>query len=314
MTRIGTTDLDVYPLILGSNTFGWTSDRTTSFSVLDAYVSAGGNFIDTSDSYTRPENADGDSETILGHWLSDRGHRDDIVLATKVGLRPDAFGLTPANIAAAAEASLRRLDTDHIDIYYAHLDDDKTPLIDTVAAFDALVTSGKVRHIGLSNYSPDRVSDWIRVCDTEGFAGPIVLQPNYSLVAREPFESGMRPLAEKYGLAVTPYWALASGFLTGKYRTEADLEGSARGPLAGRFFSTEGLAVVSELDTIAQAHDVAIATVALAWTRQQPTILAPIASARVPEQLPSLLASVELELAPDEIAALNKVSKHKDQQ
>ena len=308
MTRIGTSDLDVYPLTLGGNTFGWTSDPATSFAVLDSYVAAGGNFIDTSDSYTQPGKTDGDSETILGQWFQKRERRDDVVLATKVGLRAETFGLAPDNVAGAAEASLARLNTDYIDIYYAHYDDPKTPLIETIAAFDALVQSGKVRHVGVSNYSADRVAEWLSVCEDNGFAKPIALQPNYSLVAREGYEAQMRPLAEKFNLAVFPYWALASGFLTGKYRTEADLEGAERGPLAGRFFSPEGLKVVAELDTIAQAHDVAIATVALAWTRQQPTIVAPIASARVPEQLDALLASVDLTLTAAELDRLDSIS------
>jgi len=308
MTRIGTSDLDVYPLTLGGNTFGWTSDPATSFAVLDGYVEAGGNFIDTSDSYTRPGNPDGDSETILGQWFQKRERRDDVVLATKVGLREDAFGLAPDNVARAAEASLARLNTDYIDLYFAHYDDPKTPLVETIAAFDTLVQSGKVRHVGISNYSAERVAEWLAVCEDNGFTKPIALQPNYSLLAREGFEAGMRPLAEKFDLAVFPYWALASGFLTGKYRTEADLEGTDRGPLAGRFFSAAGLAVVDELDTIAQAHDVAVATVALAWTRQQPTIVAPIASARIPGQLDALLASVDLTLTAPELGRLDSIS------
>ncbi|PXW25875.1 UNVERIFIED_CONTAM: aryl-alcohol dehydrogenase-like predicted oxidoreductase [Williamsia faeni] len=310
MTRIGTSDLDVYPLLLGGNTFGWTSDPATSFTVLDGYVSAGGNFVDTSDSYTMPDKTDGDSETILGQWFGKRERRDDIVLATKVGLRADTFGLAPDNVVRAAEASLTRLNTDYIDIYYAHYDDAKTPLVETVAAFDALVQSGKVRHVGISNYSADRIAEWLTVCDDNGFAKPIALQPNYSLVARQNFETGIRPLAEKFDLAVFPYWVLASGFLTGKYRTEADLEGAERGPFAGRFFSAEGLAVVAELDTIAQEHQVAIATVALAWTRQQPTIVAPLASARIPEQLGALLASVDLELSASELDRLDSISSY----
>jgi len=308
MTRIGTSDLDVYPLVLGGNTFGWTSDPATSFAVLGNYVAAGGNFIDTSDSYTQPGKTDGDSETILGQWFQKRERRDDVVLATKVGLRAETFGLAPDNVARAAEDSLTRLKTDYIDIYYAHYDDPKTPLVDTVAAFDALVQSGKVRHVGVSNYSASRVAEWLAVCEDNGFAKPIALQPNYSLVARDGFEAEMRPLAAKFDLAVFPYWALASGFLTGKYRTEADLEGVERGPLVGRFLSADGLAVVAELDTIAQSHQVAIATVALAWTRQQPTIVAPIASARIPEQLDALLASVDLTLSETELQRLDSIS------
>jgi aryl-alcohol dehydrogenase (NADP+) len=203
MARIGSSDLDVYPLNLGGNTFGWTSDAAESFAVLDAFVSAGGNFIDTSDSYmaSAPGNVGGESETILGEWFTKRGRRDDIVLATKVSRHPEFLGLAPDNIARAAEASLRRLKTDHIDLYYAHYDDPDVPLADTLGAFDALVKAGKVRHVGISNYSAERIKEWIDVAEANRFAKPIALQPHYSLVARQPFEDELRPLAEEFGLA-----------------------------------------------------------------------------------------------------------------
>ncbi|ETD32961.1 aldo/keto reductase [Williamsia sp. D3] len=310
MSRIGSSDLDVYPLNLGGNTFGWTSDAAESFAVLDAFVSAGGNFIDTSDSYmaSAPGNVGGESETILGEWFTKRGRRDDIVLATKVSRHPEFLGLAPDNIARAAEASLRRLKTDHIDLYYAHYDDPDVPLADTLGAFDALVKAGKVRHIGISNYSAERIKEWIDVADANRFANPIALQPHYSLVARQPFEEELRPLAEKFGLGVFPYWALASGFLTGKYRTAGDVSGVARSKIVERYFNPEGLAVVDELDRIARSRGVQIATVALAWTRQQPTVVAPIVSARSPEQLEALLGSVDLTLTVDELARLDDVS------
>lgn len=310
MTRIGNSKLDVYPLNLGGNTFGWTSDAETSFTVLDDFVSAGGNFIDTSDSYMAsiPGNSGGESETILGQWFSRRDNRDDVVLATKVSRHPEFLGLAPDNIARAADASLRRLQTDHIDLYYAHYDDPDVPLGETLGAFDALVKSGKVRYLGISNYSPERISEWIAIAESNGFAKPIALQPHYSLVAREPFEAKLRPLAEEHDLGVMPYWALASGFLTGKYRTQTDVDAAARSKIVDRYFSTEGLAVVDELADIATAHDTEIATVALAWTRQQPTIVAPIASARIPGQLGALLASAELKLSADELERLDTVS------
>lgn len=310
MARIGSSDLDVYPLNLGGNTFGWTSDAAESFAVLDAFVSAGGNFIDTSDSYmaSAPGNVGGESETILGEWFTRRGRRDDIVLATKVSRHPEFLGLAPDNIARAAEASLRRLRTDHIDLYYAHYDDPDVPLADTLGAFDALVKAGKVRHIGISNYSAERIKEWIDVAEANRFAKPIALQPHYSLVARQPFEDELRPLAEKFGLGVFPYWALASGFLTGKYRTAGDVAGVARSKIVERYFSPEGLAVVDELDRVARSRGVQIATVALAWTRQQPTVVAPIVSARSPEQLEALLGSVDLTLTVDELARLDDVS------
>jgi aryl-alcohol dehydrogenase-like predicted oxidoreductase len=310
MTRIGHSDLDVFPLNLGGNTFGWTSDQDTSFAVLDAFATAGGDFIDTSDSYMAsiPGNSGGESETILGQWLTARGRRDDVVLATKVSRHPDFLGLAPDNIARAAEASLQRLQTDHIDLYYAHYDDPSVPLEETLGAFDSLVRDGKVRYLGISNYSPERISEWLAICEANNFATPIALQPHYSLVVREPFESTLRPLAEKFDLGVMPYWALASGFLTGKYRTQADVDGAARSRIVDGYFTTEGLAVVDELAIIAATRSVEIATVALAWTRQQSTVVAPIASARVPEQLDALLASVDLELSDAELRRLDTVS------
>ncbi|HEY9312527.1 aldo/keto reductase [Williamsia sp.] len=310
MTRIGHSDLDVFPLNLGGNTFGWTSDQDTSFAVLDAFVVAGGDFIDTSDSYMAsiPGNSGGESETVLGQWLAARGRRDDVVLATKVSRHPDFLGLAPDNIARAAEASLQRLQTDHIDLYYAHYDDPSVPLEETLGAFDSLVRDGKVRYLGISNYSPERISEWLSICEANNFAKPIALQPHYSLVVREPFESTLRPLAEKFDLGVMPYWALASGFLTGKYRTQADVDGAARSRIVDGYFTTEGLAVVDELAIIAVTRGMEIATVALAWTRQQSTVVAPIASARVHGQLDALIASVDLELSDAELHRLDTVS------
>ena len=311
MTRLGSSDLDVYPLNLGGNTFGWTSDTDTSFAVLDAYAAAGGNFVDTSDSYmaSAPGLSGGESETVLGRWFDERGNRDSIVLATKVSRHPEFRGLAPDNIARAAEASLRRLRSDHIDLYYAHYDDEDVPLADSLGAFDELLRAGKVRYLGISNYSPARVEEWVSIADANGYARPVALQPHYNLVAREPFESQYRPLAERFDLGVLPYFALAAGFLTGKYRSEADLEGASRGKMAGRYLSAEGLAVVDELDRIASAHDRSIATVAVAWLLAQPTVVAPIASARTGEQVPDLLAGARLELSDDEVQRLDRVSE-----
>ena len=311
MARLGSSDLDVYPLNLGGNTFGWTSDKDTSFAVLDAYAAAGGNFVDTSDSYMAsvPGLSGGESETILGQWFGERGNRDSIVLATKVSRHPEFRGLAPDNIARAAEASLRRVQSDHIDLYYAHYDDEAVPLADSLGAFDELVRAGKVRYVGISNYSPARVQQWLAVADANGFARPVALQPHYNLVAREPFESQYRPLAERFDLGVLPYFALAAGFLSGKYRSEADLKGAPRAKTAGRYLSAAGLAVVDELDKVASAHDCSIATIAVAWLLAQPTVVAPIASARVPEQLDALLAATDLELSDAELGRLNEVSE-----
>jgi aryl-alcohol dehydrogenase (NADP+) len=219
MATLGTTDLDVFGLNLGGNVFGWTADEATSHAVLDAYADAGGNFVDTADSYmaAAPGNRGGESETIIGSWLRRRGRRDDVVIATKVSQHPERKGLAHDNVLAAAEDSLRRLGTDHIDLYYAHFDDPDTPLEETLAAFDALVRQGKVRYVAGSNYSPERVREALAIQDREGWARWVALQPHYNLMERAGFEDGgLRELAEREGLAVLPYFALAKGFLTGK--------------------------------------------------------------------------------------------------
>ena len=310
MNRIGNSELEVYPLNLGGNPFGWTSDEPTSYAVLDAYAAAGGNFIDTSDSYMAsvPGLHGGESETIIGRWMASRGNRDRMVIATKVSRHPDFRGLAADTIARAADASLARLQTDTIDLYYAHYDDGSVPMAETLGAFDALVRAGKVRYLGISNYSPQRIQEWIETADEHGFARPVALQPHYNLVWRAEFERSYRPLAERHALGVMPYWALASGFLTGKYRTEADLEGATRERMVRTYFSPASLAVVDVLDELARDHDGEIASVALAWLRRQPTVVAPIASARTREQLPSLTASTAIELSDGELARLDEAS------
>lgn len=309
MTRIGSSDLHVFPLALGGNVFGWTADEAASFDVLDAFVAAGGNLVDTADSYSAwaPGNSGGESETVLGHWLASRGNRDEIVVATKVSQHPDFPGLSAENVAAAADASLKRLGTDRIDLYYAHFDDPETPLEETVAAFDALVVAGKVRHVALSNYSADRIRQWIGIAKENGFALPVALQPHYNLVRRQPFERELAPVAAEHGLGVLPYWALAAGFLTGKYRTPADLVG-ARSSTVQTYFSDEALATVAVLDEVARDHGVAPATVALAWLLTRPGIVAPIASARTVAQLPALVAAPQLALTDEEVARLDAAS------
>jgi aryl-alcohol dehydrogenase-like predicted oxidoreductase len=310
MRTIGSSDLTVYPLALGGNTFGWTSDEDASFEVLDGYTAAGGNFIDTADGYSAwvPGNSGGESETIIGRWMSRRGNRDTLVLGTKVSQHPDFRGLSAGNVAAAADASLQRLGTDHIDLYYAHFDDAATPLEETVGAFNDLVVAGKVRHVALSNYRAARIEEWVTIARSNGFALPVALQPQYSLVHREEFERDLAPVAARFNLGVAPYFALASGFLTGKYRTRDDLAGTAREQMTGGYFTDEGLAVVAALDEIATVRGVEIATVALAWLQAKPTVVAPIASARVAAQLPALMKAAELALTPDELAALDAVS------
>ncbi|TPF86330.1 alcohol dehydrogenase [Bifidobacterium sp. UTCIF-37] len=309
--KVGGSDLEVFPLVLGGNTFGWTSDEATSRRVLDEYVEAGGNFIDTADVYSAwaPGNAGGESEIILGRWLAVRNNRDKVVIATKVSEHPQYKGLGHDNVIAAANESLLRLGVDTIDLYYAHFDDKSTPLEETAAAFDELVKAGKVRAIALSNYTADRIEEWFRIAREHGYALPVALEPHYNLVTRGNYERTLAPVAERENLAVFPYFSLAAGFLTGKYRSAADAEGKARQGMVADYLNADGFALVDALDKVAKAHDVAIATVALAWLRHRPQVAGPIASARTPEQLPALLASVDLDLTADEVAALDKASE-----
>jgi aryl-alcohol dehydrogenase-like predicted oxidoreductase len=310
MPRIGTSDLTVFPLALGGNVFGWTADEQTSHRVLDAYAGAGGDFVDTADVYSAwaPGNSGGESERVIGSWLRASGKRDDVVIATKVSQHPEFQGLSASNVAAAARASLERLGTDRIDLYYAHFDDESTPLEETVRAFDQLVREGLVRYTAISNYSRARAEEWIRIASDNGLAKPVAIQPHYNLVTREPYESDIAPLAAAEHLGVVPYFALAAGFLTGKYRTKEDFAGADREGQVSGYFTDEGLAVVDALDTIASGHGVEIATVALAWLQAQPDVVAPIASARNTDQLPALLASAELELSAEELRTLSDAS------
>jgi aryl-alcohol dehydrogenase-like predicted oxidoreductase len=306
-TAIGTSELSVFPFNLGGNVFGWTADRQTSFDILDAFTEVGGNFVDTADGYSAwvPGNTGGESERVIGEWHQLRGNRDDLVIATKVSEHPEFQGLTAGNIAAAADASLERLRTDHIDLYYAHFDDTSVPLEETVTALSALVDTGKVRYIGISNYSAERIAEWFRIVDAKGLHRPVALQPHYNLVERD-YEGGLRTIAEQERLAVLPYYALASGFLTGKYRKGASI-GSPRAGGAQAYLEKHA-ALLPVLDEVAAAHGVSVATVSLAWLRSQPTIIAPIASARTVEQVPDLLASATLELSDEELAALSDAS------
>lgn len=310
MTRIGTSDLDVLPLNLGGNVFGWTADRATSLAVLDAFVAAGGNFVDTADSYSAwvPGHTGGESETILGEWLQRTGRRDAVVLATKVSQHPEFKGLSPATVAGAADASLARLGVDHIDLYYAHYDDPEVPMAEIAGAFSALVDAGKVRHVGLSNFSPERIDEWCAVAETDGLHRPVALQPGYSLIDRAYETNGLRDAARRHDLAVLPYYALASGFLTGKYRPGAEVD-SVRAAGAARHLDARGVRVLDALDEVAATRDVSVTSVALAWLRQQETVVAPIASARVPAQVPDLVASVHLDLDDAEVTMLTEASE-----
>ena len=310
MTTIGTSDLDVLPLALGANVFGWTADTAASFEILDAYVAGGGSLLDTADSYSAfaPGNQGGESETVIGEWLTRRNARDRIVLATKVSQHPERPGLSAANIAAASRDSLRRLQTDVIDLYWAHFDDESTPLEETVGAFAELVSAGTVRYVGISNYSAERIREWFEITDRLGVPAPIALQPHYNLLFREPFESELQPLAEDHRLGVMPYFALASGFLTGKYHSPEDAEDVPRSSLLGRYLTDSGFQVADEVSAIAQERGTAPATVALAWLLAQPTVVAPIASASKLEHLQPLLDATTLELGADDLVRLDRVS------
>ncbi|MDX2706695.1 aldo/keto reductase [Streptomyces sp. PA03-6a] len=310
MALIGNSDLDVFPLCLGGNVFGWTSDEATSFEVLDAYAEAGGNFVDTADVYSAwvPGHTGGESETVIGSWLAKRGRRDDVVVATKVGSHPDFKGLKAATVKAAAEESLRRLGTDRIDLYYTHYDDPATPVEEIVGALDELVREGKVRHVAASNISPERLSASLEFAEREGLTKYVALQQHYNLVERGSYEGPLREVVEAHGLASVPYFGLARGFLTGKYRPGVAVD-SPRAEGAGAYLESErGPRVLAALDEVAAAHGVEPASVALAWLRTRPTVVAPIASARTPAQLTALLASAPLELTAAELERLTEAS------
>ncbi|MGW3102947.1 aldo/keto reductase [Streptomyces sp. NPDC001100] len=310
LRKLGRSDLEIFPLNLGGNVFGWTADEATSFAVLDAYAAAGGNFVDTADSYSAfaPGNHGGESETVIGKWVKARGNRSDVVIATKVSQHPDYPGLSAANIKAAADASLRRLDTDHIDLYYTHFDQVEVPVEEIVGALDELVKAGKVRYIAASNITPERLQASLDFSDREGLARYVAIQPHYNLVSRDTYEGELRDVAERNGLAALPYFALAAGFLTGKYRPGTTVDSPRAGRAAGYLESERGQKVLTALDEIARAHDASVATVALAWLAAQPTVAAPIASARSVEQLPDLLAVAELTLTDTEIEQLTQAS------
>lgn len=307
---LGASSLQVFPLALGGNVFGWTADEAASFAVLDAYTAAGGNFVDTADSYSSwiPGNEGGESETLIGAWLKSRGRRDDVVVATKVGGHPAYKGLSPDNVKKAAEASLRRLGTDHIDLYYTHFDDESVPVEDIVTALDELVKAGHVREIAASNISPERLKASLDFSEREGLARYVALQPHYNLVSRDTYEGALLDTAADAGLAAVPYFALASGFLTGKYRPGTEVESARAGSAAAHLETERGRAVLAALDAVAREQEAEIATVALAWLAARPTVVAPIASARTVGQLPALLAVADLRLTDDQMTRLTEAS------
>ena len=312
MTRrpLGSGDLSVHPLCFGTNIFGWTADEAQAFAVLDAYVAAGGNFLDTADSYSAwaDGNSGGESETMIGNWMAARGNRDDIVVATKVGKLAGLTGTAPATIRKAAEDSLARLRTDRIDLYYAHMDDEDTPLAETLGAFGELVGEGKVRHVAASNFSAPRLAEALALARRGDLPAYIALQPHYNLVHRDEYEGALADVCAREGVACVPYWALATGFLTGKYRAGGEGDGSPRAGSARRYLDARGLAVLAVLDDLAARHETTVAAVALAWLIAQPTVASAIASARTPAQLAELLPMAELALSDADLQRLSAAS------
>jgi aryl-alcohol dehydrogenase-like predicted oxidoreductase len=290
--------------------FGWSIDEQRSFAVLDAYFQGGGNFIDTADSYGRrgPGGA-GESERIIGRWMASRGNREQLVIATKVGMSPDHPGLSPETIERAIEGSLGRLATDRVDVYYAHKDDPSTPLEDTLGAFAELIGAGKVRHVAASNYGAARLEEALSVGQRDGTASYVALQPEYNLMERRGYEGELAAVCARHALACVPYFGLARGFLSGKYRPGGEEIDSPRAAgVRDVYFNERGFAVLDALDAIAASHQAPVAAVALAWLLAQPTVLAPIASATSTAQLAELLAATELELSEDELARLDGAS------
>ncbi|CAN5518575.1 aldo/keto reductase [soil metagenome] len=310
MARIGTSDLEIFPLALGGNVFGWTADKATSFDVLDAFTAGGGNFVDSADVYSSwvPGNSGGESETIIGEWMQARGNRADVIVATKVGMLATVKGTSRSSVRTGVEDSLRRLQTDYIDLYYAHLDDEETPLEETVTSLAELVTEGKVRYIAASNYSAARLQEALDISERLGIAKFVALQPFYNLVGRSGYEGEVEAVVAANGLSTLPYSSLASGFLTGKYRDGGPAVDSPRAGGAAKYLDDRGRKVLAVLDEVAAAHSVSVGSVALAWLRAQPTVVAPIASARTVDQVPDLLTSATLELTAAEIQSLTDAS------
>jgi aryl-alcohol dehydrogenase-like predicted oxidoreductase len=310
--KLGSTGPEVPVICLGGNVYGWTLPQAEVFRQLDAALDAGLNFVDTADVYSRwvPGHKGGESETIIGKWFTKTGKRKEVILATKVGMEigEGKKGLKAAYIRQAVEDSLQRLQTDYIDIYQAHKDDAETPLEETLGAFNELVKQGKVRYIGASNYSGARLAAALETSREHGFASYISLQPHYNLVERQVYETDLLPVVKKYQLGVIPYFSLAAGFLTGKYRSQKDVEKAARGSMVQKYLNDRGFAVVAALDEVANAHGSTPARVALAWLLAQPGITAPIASATNEKQLADLAEVGKLKLGSESIQRLNEAS------
>ncbi len=309
LRRLGSTDLHIAPLVLGGNVFGWTADRAASFAVLDAFVAGGGTMIDTADVYSAwvPGHQGGESETVIGEWLKASGKRDAVQIATKVGMLPGEGGdkLAPARIAAACEASLKRLGTDRIDLYFAHQDDDAVPQGATLEAFARLVEAGKVRVLGASNFSAARLKSANDAARAAGLPRYDVLQPEYNLVSRHKFEGELQDYCTTENVGVVPYYGLASGFLTGKYRSAEDFGKSVRGGRMQQYLDATGPAVLATLDQVAAETGATLAQIALAWLMAQDGVTAPIASATSAAQLDELLPAMTLELSAEQLERLD---------
>lgn len=309
---IKNTDLQIAPLNFGGNVFGWTLDEQASFAILDQFVAAGFDFVDTADTYSWWVNGvGGQSETIIGKWMKARNNRKDMVIATKVGseTKEHGFDISRKHILKSVDESLQRLGTDYIDLYYTHFDDKVTPMEEVMATYDELIKAGKLRYIAASNLSPERLQESFDVAEANNLAKYVALQPHYNLVERSTFENDYAPLVVQYDLSVFPYWSLAAGFLTGKYRSEADFAKSPRGAGAAKYLNEKGISVLKALDQVAAKHDTQVATVALAWLLAHPLITAPIVSATNEAQLKTLLDAPALQLEQADIELLNEVSK-----
>jgi aryl-alcohol dehydrogenase-like predicted oxidoreductase len=314
--QLGNSGIQVAPLMLGANVFGWTADEPTSFKILDAFVAAGLNFIDTADSYSTwvSGHSGGESETIIGNWFKRSGKRDQIIIATKVGseIPGQGKGLSRAWIMRQAEASLKRLQTDYIDLYQSHRDDPNTPVDETLEAYAQLVQQGKVRVIGCSNFTAERIQESLAASRKHSWPRYESLQPNYNLYERAPYESTLEPVVLQEKMGVIPYYSLASGFLTGKYRSEADLSKSPRGQAAKKYLNDRGFRILQALDQVAEKRQATPAQVALAWLMARPSITAPIASATSVQQLNDLARATQLELDRGSIELLNKASAYEE--
>jgi aryl-alcohol dehydrogenase-like predicted oxidoreductase len=310
--KLGNSGLEIAPLVLGGNVFGWTADEKASFEVLDRFVDAGFDMVDTADSYSKwvSGHQGGESETVIGKWLKKTGKRSKVLIATKVGseLAPDRKGLSKPYILREVEASLQRLRTEYIDLYQAHLDDTGTPLEETLEAFAQLVQQGKARAIGASNYTAPRLLRALDISQARGFPRYESLQPLYNLYDRSDFEGELQELCRQRNIGVIPYFSLASGFLTGKYRSTADLAGSARRPFVEKYLTPRGTRILAALDEVAKVHGASPAQVALAWLMARPAVTAPIASATSRKQLDELIKAAHLALHPESVATLNKAS------